>query len=72
MGFHTGRASMSSASSAFRTGAVDFRTVLRGAPAGTPLVLEVFNGPLLHRHGIDGFAQVLADAARTVLAGAAG
>lgn len=54
------------------TGAVDFRTVLRGAPAGTPLVLEVFNGPLLHRHGIDGFAQVLADAARTVLAAAAG
>ncbi len=54
------------------TGAVDFTTVLRGAPAGTPLVVEVFNRPLLDRHGIVGFAQVLADAARTVRARAAG
>jgi sugar phosphate isomerase/epimerase len=50
------------------TGAVDFPTVLRGAPAGTPLVVEVFNRPLLERHGIVGFAQVLGDAARAVRA----
>lgn len=53
------------------TGAADLVTVVRGAPAGTPLVVEVFNGVLLERHGIDGFAQVLGDAARAVRAQAA-
>ncbi len=48
------------------TGAVDFAPILSGAPAGTPLIVEVFNGPLLARHGITGFAQVLGDAARHV------
>lgn len=48
------------------TGAVDFAPILRGAPDGTPLIVEVFNGPLLERHGITGFAQVLGDAARQV------
>jgi sugar phosphate isomerase/epimerase len=48
------------------TGAVDFGPILRGAPAGTPLIVEVFNGPLLEQHGTMGFAQVLGDAARNV------
>lgn len=48
------------------TGAVDFATVIGGAPAHTPLVVEVFNKPLLARCGIDGFARVLGDAARAV------
>jgi sugar phosphate isomerase/epimerase len=48
------------------TGAVDFATVVGGAPAGTPLIVEVFNGPLLAHHGVDGFAAVLGDAARAV------
>jgi sugar phosphate isomerase/epimerase len=52
------------------TGAVDFATVLSAAPAGTPLVVEVFNRPLLEHHGVIGFAQVLADAARAVRAAA--
>jgi sugar phosphate isomerase/epimerase len=53
------------------TGAVDFDPILRGAPAGTPLIVEVFNGPLLALHGTMGFAQVLGDAARQVRATAA-
>ena len=48
------------------TGAVDFATVIRGAPAGTPLVVEVFNSGLLAQHGANGFAGVLGDAARAV------
>ena len=54
------------------TGAVDFGPVLGGAPEGTPLIVEVFNRPLLERHGIVGFAQVLGDAARQVRADAGG
>jgi sugar phosphate isomerase/epimerase len=53
------------------TGAVDFAPLLRGAPAATPLVVEVFNGALLARHGTFGFARLLGDAARTVRSAAA-
>jgi sugar phosphate isomerase/epimerase len=53
------------------TGAVDFATIVRAAPRDVPLVVEVFNRPLLVQHGIDGFAQVLGDAARTVRAASA-
>ena len=52
------------------TGSVDFTTILRSAPAETPLIVEVFNTPLLVQSGVAGFAHVLGDAARAVQAGA--
>lgn len=48
------------------TGAVDFDCVVNAAPAGTPLIVEVFNNGLLAQHGEFGFAHVLGDAARAV------
>ena len=52
------------------TGSVDFTPILRGAPADTPLIVEVFNTPLLAQTGVGGFAHLLGNAARAVRAAA--
>jgi sugar phosphate isomerase/epimerase len=54
-------------------GAIDYSGIFGALAAGNstaPVVLEVFNDELLARHGVAGFARVLADAARAVLAAA--
>jgi sugar phosphate isomerase/epimerase len=51
-------------------GAIDYRTIFGALAAGAssaPVVLEVFNDEMLARHGVGGFARLLADATREVL-----
>jgi sugar phosphate isomerase/epimerase len=52
-------------------GSIDFAGIFGTLAAGNstaPVVLEVFNDEMLARHGVVGFARVLADATRAVLA----
>lgn len=54
-------------------GVIDLAGLVRTLRAGgctAPLVAEVFNDPGLAAHGVDGFARVVADGMRAVLAGA--
>jgi sugar phosphate isomerase/epimerase len=54
-------------------GAIDYAGVFGALAAGNnnaPVILEVFNDEQLARHGVEGFARLLGDATRAVIAAA--
>jgi sugar phosphate isomerase/epimerase len=52
-------------------GAIDYAGIFGALAAGNnaaPVILEVFNDEQLERHGVEGFARLLGDATRAVIA----